>query len=70
MRDYFSGVDSVYDEFNFKNRRRVSRKVFKDISDNVIGKGLYIHRSDALGKLAMYSSNSPFNSIFEIAGIW
>jgi len=49
MRQYFSGVDSVYDEVEFERRFRMPRSVFMRIKDAVIGVPPFNEKYDAKG---------------------
>jgi hypothetical protein len=52
--DYFSGVNSVYNEVDFERRFRINRGVFVRIYETLLGKGKFIQRSDALGKQGIH----------------
>jgi hypothetical protein len=50
LRDYFSGVNSVYDEVDFQRRFRINRDVFNRIYQSILGIGKFVHKSDCTGK--------------------
>jgi hypothetical protein len=54
VKDYFSGVDSIYNESDFERRFRVTRSIFKRIYDKILNFGLFSHHCDALGKHGIY----------------
>jgi hypothetical protein len=49
-RDYFNEDDSIYNEVDFVRRFRVSRKIFHQVFNKILGQGMFIQRKDALGK--------------------
>jgi Plant transposon protein len=54
LLDYFSGVDSVYNEADFQRRFRINRGVFTRIYETLLGKGKFCQRTDALGKQGIH----------------
>jgi Plant transposon protein len=54
VKDYFSGVDSIYNELDFVRHFCVTRPIFKRIYGKILNFGLFSHHCDALGKQGIY----------------
>ena len=50
VRDYFSGMDSVYDEQDFERRFRMPRCIFEKVQGGILGCGSFVQRTDCTGK--------------------
>jgi Plant transposon protein len=54
VKNYFSGVHSVYDEGDFERRHRVPRPVFDRVWQQLHGQGTFVHRQNAMGELGIH----------------
>ena len=54
VKDYFSGVESVYDEVDFERRFRMPRPIFDSIWREVHGRDPFIQKRDMFGKLGIH----------------
>jgi hypothetical protein len=54
VRDYFNEQDSVYNEVDFERRFRISRSIFHEVYNTILGKGMFVQRKDALGKSGIH----------------
>jgi Plant transposon protein len=54
VKDYFSGMDSIYNERDFERRFRVPRSVFNVIHNRLMGIDPFIHKTSCTGKKGIF----------------
>ena len=54
VNNYFNGPQSVYDDKDFECRFRMSRRIFNQIYDAVMGTDPFVQKKDCLGKLGIH----------------
>ena len=50
VKNYFSGPESVYDDVDFERRFRMSRRLFNQIHDRIMGLDTFIQKYDKFKK--------------------
>jgi Plant transposon protein len=54
VKDYFSGIESIYNEVDFERRFRVTHSIFNTIYSTILHYGLFSQKKDALGKAGIH----------------